>query len=175
MGEPPFQRDRSVFTAVHGRSLGAENPSGARRLVRAPDAMPMAVGLVPTYESIGTWGTILLTIVRLIRGIGVGGEWGGSVLLAMEWARTNKNRGLLAASPQFGGPAGLFLANLAVLFFSWLSGRPADPRILALALQCVEARVRSGLATGGRRIRTFGSSTVPPPFSRRPSGLPMTV
>ena len=114
----------------------------------------MAVGLVPTYESIGIWGTILLTIVRLIRGIGVGGEWGGSVLLAMEWARTNKNRGLLAAWPQFGGPAGLFLANLAVLFFSWLSGRPADPRILALALQCVEARVRSGLATGGSRIRT---------------------
>jgi len=135
----------------------------------------MAVGLVPTYESIGIWGAILLTIIRLIQGIGVGGEWGGSVLLAMEWARTNKNRGLLAASPQFGGPAGLFLANLAVLFFSWLSGRPADPRILALALQCVEARVRSGLATGGRRIRTFGSSTVPPPFSRRPSGLPMTV
>jgi MFS family permease len=37
----------------------------------------------------------------------------------MEWARTNKNRGLLAAWPQFGGPAGLFLAHLAVLFFSW--------------------------------------------------------
>ena len=82
----------------------------------------MAVGLVPTYESIGVWGAILLTIIRLIQGIGVGGEWGGSVLLAMEWARTNKNRGLLAAWPQFGGPAGLFLANLAVLFFSWLSG-----------------------------------------------------
>jgi len=63
-----------------------------------------------------------LVIIRLIQGIGVGGEWGGSVLLAMEWARTNKNRGLLAAWPQFGGPAGLFLANLAVLFFSWLSG-----------------------------------------------------
>jgi MFS family permease len=40
----------------------------------------------------------------------------------MEWARTSKNRGFLAAWPQFGGPAGLFLANLAVLFFSWLSG-----------------------------------------------------
>jgi MFS family permease len=40
----------------------------------------------------------------------------------MEWARTNKNRGFLAAWPQFGGPAGLFLANLAVLFFSWFSG-----------------------------------------------------
>ncbi|MBV8088247.1 MAG: MFS transporter, partial [Alphaproteobacteria bacterium] len=82
----------------------------------------MAVGLVPTYESIGIWGAVLLTMIRLIQGIGVGGEWGGSVLLAMEWARTNKNRGFLAAWPQFGGPAWLFLANLAVLFFSWLSG-----------------------------------------------------
>jgi MFS family permease len=81
-----------------------------------------AVGLVPTYASIGIWGAILLTIIRLIQGIGVGGEWGGSVLLAMEWARNTKNRGLLSAWPQFGGPAGLFLANLAVLFFSWVSG-----------------------------------------------------
>jgi MFS family permease len=81
-----------------------------------------AVGLVPTYASIGIWGAVLLTLIRLIQGIGVGGEWGGSVLLAMEWARTSKNRGFLAAWPQFGGPAGLFLANIAVLFFSWLSG-----------------------------------------------------
>jgi MFS family permease len=65
---------------------------------------------------------VQLTVIRLIQGIGVGGEWGGSVSLAMEWARTTKNRGFLAAWPQFGGPAGLFLANVAVLFFSWYSG-----------------------------------------------------
>ena len=82
----------------------------------------VAVGLVPTYDSIGIWGAVLLTIIRLVQGIGVGGEWGGSVLLAMEWARSNKNRGLISAWPQFGGPAGLFLANVAVLFFSWASG-----------------------------------------------------
>src|SRR5437899_4667598 len=82
----------------------------------------VAVGLVPTYESIGIWGAVLLTIIRLVQGIGVGGEWGGSVLLAMEWARTTKNRGFVSAWPQFGGPDGLFLANLAVLFFSWFSG-----------------------------------------------------
>src|SRR6202011_1138121 len=82
----------------------------------------MAVGLVPTYESIGIWGAVLLTIIRLIQGIGVGGEWGGSVLLAMEWARTDRNRGFIASWPQFGAPAGFFLANLAVLVFSWLSG-----------------------------------------------------
>ncbi|HZK90563.1 MAG TPA: MFS transporter [Stellaceae bacterium] len=81
-----------------------------------------AVGLVPGYNSIGIWGGIILTLLRLIQGIGVGGEWGGSVLLAMEWARTNKNRGFIASWPQFGAPAGLCLANIMVLLFSWLSG-----------------------------------------------------
>src|SRR3954451_5307070 len=82
----------------------------------------VAVGLVPTYESIGIWGAVLLTVIRLIQGIGVGGEWGGSVLLAMEWSRGNHNRGFIASWPQFGAPAGLFLANAAVLLFSWISG-----------------------------------------------------
>jgi metabolite-proton symporter len=81
-----------------------------------------AVGLVPGYDRIGIWGAVILVVLRLIQGIGVGGEWGGSVLLAMEWAQTNKNRGFITSWPQFGGPAGLFLANVAVLFFSWYSG-----------------------------------------------------
>ena len=82
----------------------------------------VAVGLVPTYASIGIWGPVVLTVIRLIQGIGVGGEWGGSVLLAMEWARTTKHRGFISSWPQFGAPAGFFLANLAVLVFSWVSG-----------------------------------------------------
>src|SRR5580692_6208371 len=81
-----------------------------------------AVGLVPGYDSIGIWGAVILTSMRLIQGIGVGGEWGGSVLLAMEWARTSKHRGFIASWPQFGAPAGLCLANLMVLLFSWISG-----------------------------------------------------
>jgi MFS family permease len=80
------------------------------------------VGCVPTYAQIGIWGPVLLVVLRFIQGIGVGGEWGGSVLLSMEWARSNNNRGLIAAWPQFGGPAGFFLANLAILAFSRLSG-----------------------------------------------------
>ena len=80
------------------------------------------VGFVPGYAQIGIWGAVLLTVLRFVQGIGVGGEWGGSVLLAMEWAKTNKRRGLIASWPQFGVPAGLFLANLAVLAFSTLSG-----------------------------------------------------
>jgi MFS family permease len=80
------------------------------------------VAFVPTYESIGIWGAVLLTVLRMIQGIGVGGEWGGSVLLAMEWSRTHGQRGLVASWPQFGVPCGLFLSNLAILAFSAWSG-----------------------------------------------------
>ena len=81
-----------------------------------------AVGFVPTYEQVGIWGAVILTIIRFIQGLGLGGEWGGSVLLAMEWARSNAHRGFIASWPQFGAPAGFFLANLAVLVFSAISG-----------------------------------------------------
>src|SRR5215470_3479573 len=80
------------------------------------------VAFVPTYASIGIWGAVILTVLRVIQGIGVGGEWGGSVLLAMEWSRTHGSRGLVASWPQFGVPCGLFLSNLAVLAFSQMSG-----------------------------------------------------
>jgi MFS family permease len=80
------------------------------------------IAFVPTYESIGIWGAVALTVLRAVQGIGVGGEWGGSVLLAMEWSRKHGQRGLVASWPQFGVPAGLFLANLAVFAFSTWSG-----------------------------------------------------
>ena len=81
-----------------------------------------AVALVPTYQSIGIWGAVILTVLRFIQGVGVGGEWGGSVLMSMEWARDDRSRGFIASWPQFGVPCGLFLANLAVLAFSQMSG-----------------------------------------------------
>src|SRR5579864_689916 len=81
-----------------------------------------AVAFVPTYAAIGIWGAVALTVLRFIQGVGVGGEWGGSVLMSMEWARTNAHRGFVASWPQFGVPAGLFLANLAVLAMSQISG-----------------------------------------------------
>ncbi|MBO0687803.1 MAG: MFS transporter, partial [Candidatus Dormibacteraeota bacterium] len=43
------------------------------------------IGVIPGYASIGIWGAVLLTIFRIFQGIGVGGEWGGSVILSMEW------------------------------------------------------------------------------------------
>src|ERR1700730_9774211 len=80
------------------------------------------IAFVPAYESIGIWGAVILTVLRMIQGIGVGGEWGGSVLLAMEWSRHSGQRGLVASWPQFGVPCGLFLANLSILAFSTWSG-----------------------------------------------------
>jgi len=55
------------------------------------------VALVPTYHSIGIWGAVILTILRFIQGVGVGGEWGGSVLMSMEWARSDNHRGFIAS------------------------------------------------------------------------------
>ena len=80
------------------------------------------IAFVPTYAEIGAWGAVILTVLRMLQGIGVGGEWGGSVLLAMEWSKSHGSRGLVASWPQFGVPCGLFLANLAVLAFSQWSG-----------------------------------------------------
>src|SRR5256885_5374458 len=81
-----------------------------------------AVGFVPGYESIGIWGAVILTTVRFIQGLGIGGEWGGATLMAMEWARTDAHRGFITAWPQWGGPAGFFVANIMVLVFSAISG-----------------------------------------------------
>jgi MFS family permease len=109
------------------------------------------VALVPTYEQVGIWGAVILTILRFIQGVGVGGEWGGSVLLAMEWARTNHSRGFIASWPQFGVPCGLFLANLAVLSFSQMSGEQflswgwRLPFFLSLILVAIGLWIRLGI------------------------------
>ncbi len=68
------------------------------------------VGLVPSYASIGVWGAVLLTLLRTIQGIAVGGEWSGSVLMASEWADP-KRRGFTTSFAQMGAPLGLIIAN----------------------------------------------------------------
>jgi MFS family permease len=110
-----------------------------------------AVGLVPGYATIGIWGAVILTILRFVQGIGVGGEWGGSVLLSMEWARTNAHRGFIASWPQFGGPAGNMLANLAVLVFSAIYGDQflvwgwRIPFLLSIVMIAVGLYIRLGI------------------------------
>jgi metabolite-proton symporter len=73
-----------------------------------------AIGLLPTYESIGILAPILLVTLRFLQGIGVGGEWGGAVLLAVEHAPANR-KAFYGSFPQMGVPGGLILANLVFL------------------------------------------------------------
>ena len=114
---------RPIGAAIFGHYGGRIGRKGALiATLLITGLSTFAVGFVPGYAAIGIWGAVTLTIIRFIQGVGVGGEWGGSVLLAMEWARTNRHRGFIAFWPQLGGPAGLLLANLAVLVFSAISG-----------------------------------------------------
>ena len=82
------------------------------------------IGLLPGFTSIGVAAPILLVLLRIAQGIGVGGEWGGSVLMSMEWG-SKKRRGLMASFPQLGVPLGLLLSTgMIKLMTSVLS--PAD-------------------------------------------------
>ncbi|MFJ5708002.1 MFS transporter [Streptomyces sp. NPDC093105] len=69
-----------------------------------------AMGLLPTYESIGVWAPILLTVLRLVQGFALGGEWGGAVLIVSEHGG-EKHRGFWASWPQAGAPGGNLLAT----------------------------------------------------------------
>ena len=68
------------------------------------------IGLMPTFESIGLLAPILLVLLRVVQGLGVGGEWGGAALMTVEYAPEDK-RGYYGSWPQMGVPAGLLLAT----------------------------------------------------------------
>ncbi|MBB5159670.1 MFS transporter [Saccharopolyspora phatthalungensis] len=70
------------------------------------------VGLTPTHAVIGIWGAVILVVLRVVQGIGVGGDWGGSVLLATEWKSAKGKRGFMGSLPQFGSPLGLIIATI---------------------------------------------------------------
>ena len=78
------------------------------------------IGLLPTYESIGVWAPALLLILRILQGIGIGGEWGGAVLMAVEHS-PERQRGFYGSWPQIGVPAGLLLSSGVVALLSLLS------------------------------------------------------
>ncbi len=75
------------------------------------------VGILPTHAQVGIWAPILLVFLRFVQGFGVGGEWGGAVLMTVEHGHEGK-RGFYASWVQAGVPVGLLLANLAFWTFS---------------------------------------------------------
>jgi len=77
------------------------------------------IGLLPTYQSAGLWAPILLLFLRVFQGIGIGGEWGGAVLMAVEHSPEGK-RGFYGSWPQIGVPAGLSLSAAVVALLSYL-------------------------------------------------------
>jgi metabolite-proton symporter len=83
-----------------------------------------AIGLLPTYATIGVWAPILLVALRFLQGLGLGGEWGGAVLMTLESGGANR-RGLNASWPQVGVPLGLLLANGILALMGALTDEPA--------------------------------------------------
>lgn len=77
----------------------------------------VAIGCIPSYATIGIWAPILLIVCRLAQGIGLGGEWGGAVLMSFESAPAHK-RAFYGSLPQVGMSLGLLLASGVIAFFS---------------------------------------------------------
>ncbi|MFJ4657802.1 MFS transporter [Nocardia sp. NPDC088792] len=110
------------------------------------------VGLLPGYSSIGVAAPILLVLLRVLQGIGLGGEWGGAALLSTEYAPQGK-RGLYASAPQMGSPVGFFVATGVFWALSeWLPKSAFDswgwriPFLLSFVLVIVGLRIRLRVA-----------------------------
>ncbi|HEV2459555.1 MAG TPA: MFS transporter, partial [Ktedonobacterales bacterium] len=87
----------------------------------------LLVGFMPGFVQIGILAPIIVSVLRFCQGLGVGGEWGGSVLLSMEYGY-KRNRGFWAAWPQMGVPIGLILSTLIVKIFSGGGTAFFDPK-----------------------------------------------
>jgi MFS family permease len=91
-----------------------------RTLLLTISIMGVATGLIgalPSFQAIGIMAPILLTLLRIIQGLSLGGEWGGSILVAVEHVSPQR-RGLYAALPQLGSPVGTILTSAVFLLLS---------------------------------------------------------
>jgi len=111
----------------------------------------VGIGLVPSYDTIGIWGAVLLTIGRLVQGMSIGGEWSGGVLLAAEWSHP-KRRAFTTSFAQAGGPAGMVLANAALALMTTLTSEQEFldwgwriPFLASVALVIVGLYIRLGV------------------------------
>jgi metabolite-proton symporter len=100
-----------VLFGHYGDKLGRKNVLVITLLLMG--IATFAIGAMPTYATIGVWAPILLVALRFLQGLGLGGEWGGAVLMTLE-SGDPQRRGLNASWPQVGVPIGLLLANGAL-------------------------------------------------------------
>jgi MHS family shikimate/dehydroshikimate transporter-like MFS transporter len=98
----------AIFFGHFGDKIGRKVSLVATLLIMG--IATFIIGLLPTYETIGIWAPALLVLMRFFQGIGVGGEWGGAVLLVVEYAPDDK-RGFFGSWPQLGVPIGLLLST----------------------------------------------------------------
>lgn len=80
----------------------------------------VTIGLLPTYDMIGMWAPALLILMRIIQGMGIGGEWGGALLLAYEYA-PEKRKGFFGSIPQAGVTIGMLMATFIVSLMALFS------------------------------------------------------
>ena len=108
------------------------------------------IGVMPTTSQIGLSAAVILTVLRTCQGLGVGGEWGGSVLMSMEWGSV-KRKGFLGSWPQFGVPVGLLTSTLVVAATSAATGSSfvvwgwRIPFLLSILLVAVGVYIRLGI------------------------------
>jgi metabolite-proton symporter len=114
-------------------------------------ASTMAVGLTPSYERIGIWGAVFLTLGRILQGLAIGGQWSGSVLMASEWTDP-KRRGFTTSFAQVGAPAGMVLANGALALMTAFTSDQAFldwgwrvPFLASVALVITGFYIRAGV------------------------------
>jgi metabolite-proton symporter len=106
-----------IITGHYGDRVGRKSMLVFTLLVMG--VATFLIGVLPTYERLGPWAAVLLTALRVLQGIGVGGEWGGAALMAIEHAPPGR-RGFYGSWPQVGVPAGLLLSTAVFGVFSRL-------------------------------------------------------
>ncbi|EOV9527726.1 MFS transporter [Bacillus cytotoxicus] len=110
----------------------------------------VCIGLLPSYETIGILAPILLILLRIIQGLGIGGEWGGALLLAVEYAPKDK-KGFFGSIPQTGVTIGMLLGTAAISCMTMISGDNfvtwgwRVPFILSAVLVFIGLWIRNGL------------------------------
>ncbi|MDP1418928.1 MFS transporter [Peribacillus simplex] len=110
----------------------------------------VCIGLLPTYSMIGLWAPILLVFFRLVQGIGLGGEWGGAILLAVESA-PKERRGFFGSFPAMGIPLGMLLGTFSISLMSllpesqFLSWGWRVPFVLSAVLVVIGIWIRRGI------------------------------